>query len=220
MENCRSEADPYLPVRPLLSRRDLIRASFLAAVAAALGPELVFAQDTNSQLTPTAGGEDYSKSLADPNWKPVFLSEQQNETLIALSDVVIPATDTPGAKEALVNRYLDLLISAETAQSQERFTTSLTFIDSECKRLYGVEFRALNAADKVDFLRPWAYPAEESFWMPGATDNSGQQHLGRLKSLIAAAYYSSEIGLRELGWDGSFTHGPFLGCQHSTATHK
>jgi hypothetical protein len=38
--------------------------------------------------------------------------------------------------------------------------------------------------------------------------------------MIAVAYYTSEIGQRELGWDGTFTHGPFQGCEHTTSTHK
>ncbi len=218
MEPHRSEPDSGVP--STLSRRDLIRNTFLAAVAVALGPERVLSQATDSQLTPAARGEDYSKILADPNWKPVFLSAQQNETLIALSNAMIPATDTPGAKEALVNRYLDLLLPAETQKAQEKFVASLSFVESESRRLYGSEFAALNETDKVDLLRPWAYPAEKSDWTEETSDDSGQQNFGRLKSLIAAAYYSSEIGMRELGWDGSVAHGPFLGCQHPPGAHK
>lgn len=49
-------------------------------------------------------GYDASAELARPDWKPVLLDQHQDDTLIALSEAVIPATDTPGAKEALVNR--------------------------------------------------------------------------------------------------------------------
>jgi hypothetical protein len=40
-----------------------------------------------------------------------------------------------------------------------------------------------------------------------------------LKALIAAAYYGSEIGQKELGWDGEITHGPYQGCEHHNTTH-
>jgi hypothetical protein len=46
-----------------------------------------------------------------------------------------------------------------------------------------------------------------------------QEHFGRIKTLIAAAYYGSEIGQKELGWDDEFTHGSYEGCQHQSTTH-
>jgi len=34
------------------------------------------------------------------------------------------------------------------------------------------------------------------------------------QSLIAMAYYGSEIGQKELGWDGESINGPYEGCTH------
>jgi hypothetical protein len=69
-------------------------------------------------------------------------------------------------------------------------------------------------------LTAWAYPSDSDRWIEteGKPD-PGQQHFERLKALIAAAYYGSEIGLKELGWDGEFTHGPYEGCEHQPDTH-
>src|SRR4029077_19500419 len=91
------------PPSPLISRRDLVRAALFASAASALGPAFSFAQAVSSGLTAAALGEDGSKFLTDPNWKPPFLNDQKNAPLIALSDVIIPATATPGAKGAMVN---------------------------------------------------------------------------------------------------------------------
>src|SRR5258708_8856148 len=158
MATYRSESDPRSPAprstSPLINRRDLIRAALLAGASSALGPAFSFAQVVAPELTPAQRGEDASKELADPNWKPVFLKDQQNETLIALSDLIIPATDTPGAKEALVNRYVDLVLAAEPAEFQQKVLSSLNYIDSESKRLYGAEFRSLTAEDQNQLLRP------------------------------------------------------------------
>ena len=44
-------------------------------------------------------------------WKPVLFDAHQNETVIALTDLIILATETPGAKEAQVNRFIDLILS-------------------------------------------------------------------------------------------------------------
>ena len=106
----------------------MLRASVLGGAAAALTP--AFRRQSRarqrtrrrkSELTPAQSGVDASKELKAAEWKPLFLDEHQNETLIVLSDLIIPATDTPGAKEALVNRYIDLVMAAETPEKQQRF---------------------------------------------------------------------------------------------------
>ncbi len=205
---------------PLIKRRDLIRAALFASAASALGPAFSFAQAVSSKLTAAARGEDGSKFLTDPNWKAAFLNDQQNETLIVLSDVIIPATDTPGAKAALVNRYIDLLLSVQPAEFQQQFVAALVFIDTESQRQFGKDFRALAHDDQVSLLTPWAYARQTSQWIEQEEQpDPGHQHFERLKALIASAYYGSEIGEKELGWDGAFTHGPYQGCEHPAATH-
>jgi len=208
------------PPSPLINRRDLVRAALFASAASALGPAFSFAQAVSSGLTPAALGEDGSAFLTDPNWKAAFLSDQQNETLIGLSDVIIPATGTPGAREAMVNRYLDLLLSVQPVEFQRQFVDALAFIDSESQKQFGKDFRSLAGNDQIWLLTPWAYPRQPSHWMEQEEKpDLPQPHFERLKGLIAAAYYGSEIGQKELGWDGSVTHGPYQGCEHSTTAH-
>jgi len=205
---------------PLINRRDLIRAAVFASAASALGTQFSFAQAISSGLTPAARGEDGSKYLSDPNWKPVFLNNQQNETLITLSDVIIPSTDTPGAKAAMVNRYIDLLLSVQPADFQREFVDAFAFIDSQSQKQFTKNFTELGADDQIWLLTPWAYPSDNDRWIKyEGKPNLGQEHFERLKALIAAAFYGSEIGLKELGWDGEFTHGPYQGCEHETGTH-
>src|SRR3954463_1610802 len=193
----------------LINRRDLMRAALFASAASALGAQFSFAQAISAGLTPAARGEDGSQVLTDPNWKAVFLNDHQNETLIALSDVIIPSTDTPGAKAALVNRYLDLLLSVQPTDFQTQFVNALAFIDTESQKQFAKDFRDLASGDQVWLLTAWAYPSDSDRWIEteGKPD-PGQQHFERLKALIAAAYYGSEIGQKELGWDGEFTHRP------------
>src|SRR5215470_14893400 len=120
-----------------VNRRELIRSTLLAAVAAAFGPAFSVAQAVSSELTPAARGEDGSKFLSDPNWKPAFLNQQQNEALIALSDVIIPETNTPGAKAALANRYIDLLASVQPAEFQQELVAALSFVDRTSQEQFG-----------------------------------------------------------------------------------
>src|SRR5262245_55306608 len=128
------------PLSTLFSRRELIRAALFASAASALGPAFSFSQAINSGLTAAARGEDGSKFLSDPHWEPVFLDDHQNKTVIALADVIIPATGTPGAKDALVNRFIDLLLSVQPAEFQKQFTDALTFMDTESQEQFEKNF--------------------------------------------------------------------------------
>lgn len=206
-----------------MKRRDLIRAGVLTGAAAALRPSLTTAQNApqSSELTPAQSGVDASKELAAPGWKPLFLDEHQNETLIVLSDLIIPATDTPGAKEALVNRYVDLLLAAETRETQRAFLNSLGYLDGESIRRYKAAFRYLSREDQDGLLHALAYPRDASEWTgEPAPPDIGHGHFEALKGRIMTAYYSSQIGEKELGWDGAWAHGPYQGCEHPEGDHK
>jgi gluconate 2-dehydrogenase gamma chain len=211
-----------------MKRREMLRASVLVGAAAALRPALSNAQSgaqgtaQPSELTPAQSGVDASKDLSAPGWKPLFLDEHQNETLIILSDLIIPATDTPGAKEALVNRYIDLVLAAETRDTQRAFLNSLGYLDGESRQRFKSAFRYLSAEDQDVLLHALAYPRFGSSWAgdTGPVADPGHAHFEALKERIMTAYYSSQIGEKELGWDGAFAHGPYQGCEHPEGEHK
>jgi hypothetical protein len=209
-----------------MKRRDLLRAGVLTGAAVALRPPRSTAQSgmqdaaQTAELTPAQHGVDASKELAAPGWKPLFLDEHQNETLIVLSDLIIPATNTPGAKEALVNRYIDLVLAADTTENQRAFLSNLAYLDGESIRRYKAAFRYLSRDDQDDLLHALAYPPGGSGWTGEQVSDPGHTHFEQLKTRIGVAYYNSEIGTRELGWDGNFTHGVYQGCNHPEGNHK
>ena len=191
-----------------MNRRDLFRTTLLGTIGVA----------ATAPVTPALEfppGQDAAKELERPDWKPVFLDGHQNETLVALSEVIIPTTDTPGAKAALVNRFLDLLMSVEKAETQRAFLAALSYIDGACMERYQCAFRYLAAEQQIEFLNLLAYPHTHETWGEEAQAFPGYDHFSKLKQSISDAYYSSPIGLKEIGWDGTFPHGVFSGCGHS-----
>lgn len=195
-----------------MNRRELLRTTLLAALcgnpAVAESIERAFAQSS-----------DASKELERADWKPIFLDDHENETLILLSDLIIPATDTPGAKAALVNRFMDLLMSVEIAETQRAFVAALAYLDSACMARYKSAFLYVPHNQQIEFLNLLAYPHSHQTWGEPVEAFPGHMHFEKLKSWIVGAYYSSPIGLKELGWDGTFPHGVFSGCEHSGSEH-
>lgn len=197
-----------------VNRRSLFRAALLGGAVAGLEPASQAQQPLPGQTADSrAHPGDTPPDLSSPSWKPAFLDAHQNETLVAFADRIIPATDTPGASAAQVNRFIDLLLAAETRERQQPFLNSLAFLDGESQRRYGAPFVSLAAGLQNELLEFLAYPSGNSEWTGEAiAANTGHDHFETLKDWIADAFYSSEIGMKSLGWDGNMIHGPFTGC--------
>ena len=204
-----------------MKRRQVLKGSFLGVAGAAVSSFVSGRADALASVAREFPVDaDASRELSRVDWKPVFLDDHQNQTLIVLSDLIIPETESPGAKQALANRFIDLLLAAETPEVQRSFLNSLAFLDGLSIKRQGSGFVHLSKNDQVAMLNLIAYPHTLGTWGEKASEFEGHSHFENLKAWIVRAYYSSEIGMRELGWDGSPIHGDLQGCTHSPSEHR
>jgi glucoside 3-dehydrogenase (cytochrome c) hitch-hiker subunit len=148
----------------------------------------------------------------DPDWKPLFFDDHQNATVEALSELIIPATTTPGAKAALVNRFIDLLLSDEDADKQKQFYAGLAWLDARSIERHNKTFVSLSPAEQTALLTPLADPNNTK-----AEDKPGVEFFEHMKDLTLYGYYTSKIGLeQELEYGGDDFHTEFPGaCTHT-----
>jgi hypothetical protein len=139
-------------------------------------------------------------------WKPKVLSAAQNEVVVTLSELIIPATDTPGAKAALVNRYLDLLLAETEPEGRERFLSGLRWLDEFASKEYGAVFVKLPQAIQIEVLEK--LDTEEA-------PAEGARFFREVKGHTVRIYYQTEIGWKELNKRG-VPRG--FGCSHEA--HK
>lgn len=192
-----------------MNRRQLLRGTIFGA----LGATTAATTASQARARQFPDNFDESKELARADWKPVFLSDHQNQTLIVLSDIIIPETDTPGAKSALVNRFIDLLLEAETHDAQQSFLNSLAYIDGEARSRYGDAFIYLPKDSQIELLHFFAYPNSLQTWGEQKTgEQTGHNHFQNIKGWIARIFFNSEGGMKALGWDGEAPHGTLTSC--------
>jgi len=192
-------------------RRKALKKIALGAGATAAFPILGQSDARPNALSCCGGIVSGARAPAGPNWKPLFFDPHQNETVIALTDLIIPETDTPGAKAALVNRTIDLFLNDEEVDTQRQFLEGLAWIDGRSLRQYGKPFVDLPREQQTALLESLANPENRN-----PEDQPGVRFFEDIKDWTLFGYYTSEIGLeQELQYGGDAYHESFPGaCTH------
>jgi hypothetical protein len=135
------------------------------------------------------------------------LNPHQNDTVVAMIDQIIPATDTPGAKGARVNEFIDVILS-EWASEEERqnFLTGLAGVDKQSNDLFGKNFVDALPQQQVTLLRAM----DESVAVQQARrmrhgntipEDRDKQLRGEFftvfKRITVHGYYTSKVGFHE-----------------------
>src|SRR6185503_11252619 len=82
------------------------------------------------------------------------LNPQQNGMVTTISEIIIPQTDTPGAKAARVNEFIDLILT-EWYDDEEKsiFLTGLAEVDTRTRDLFGKNFVDCGAKSQTEILQ-------------------------------------------------------------------
>jgi hypothetical protein len=131
------------------------------------------------------------------------LTEHQNHTVVALSELIIPETETPGARSARVNEFIDAVIADAEPYARTKFLRGLSWLDDLARRAHGVDFIALTFPQQVGLLTPLS---------DSAGCNDGAEFFSVMKALTITGYYTSRLGMRdEIGDDGTVFFDDYLG---------
>ncbi|HPH21253.1 MAG TPA: gluconate 2-dehydrogenase subunit 3 family protein, partial [Haliscomenobacter sp.] len=156
----------------IMQRREAVRLVTAVFGVSLAVPETVFAR------------------LAEPmdlGIKPKLMTGKQRKTLAAISECIIPKTDTPGAIEAGVPRWFEILLQdCYTAENQKVVLDGLTNLDAECKTKYGGVFAKLKTAQQIEILT-----AMEKAERDAKTRNG---FIRSTKDLVKTCYANSEVG--------------------------
>ncbi len=132
---------------------------------------------------------------------PRTLTAEQNELVATIAELIIPATDTPGARAAGVNEFVDLLLTDWLEdEERDRFLAGLASLDEDCVARVGRPFVDLGVEEQVAFLRPLD---EEAAEIRRAAIAAGQPEIEdppffvMMKEWTLVGYYTSEIGMTQ-----------------------
>jgi hypothetical protein len=191
-----------------INRRQALTQIVAGAVGVASMP--LWVQSLCAQARAEAHTHAAQTTASAAAWSPSVLTPRQNEAVIALTELIIPATETPGAKAALVNRFVDHVLSTADPKERSEFVRGLEWLDDRCRARVGRDVAGAGAAELTAVLTPLAAEGAAA-----AEDAPGIAFFRAIKSMTITGYYTTEIGLRqELGDDGRMVLGAFEGCTH------
>lgn len=145
------------------------------------------------------------------DWKPVYLSENEASIISQIAEIIIPKTDTPGAKEVGVPGFIDLMMKdVYSKEDQDHFKNGMKAFDDEAKKAYGEDsFNDLDAGQQLEFVKKQhdaAIAAEKS-------DNKPKKRpfILMMKELTMLGFFTSEVGATQvLQYDP--VPGAYKGC--------
>jgi hypothetical protein len=192
----------------VVNRRDAIRRLAAGGVGVAALP--VWVESLSAFAVDHADALHAQTKKTAAAWKPKVLTPAQNTAVIALSEAIIPQTETAGAKAARVNEFIDGALAGTSAENREKFLSGLAWVEARAKQDAGKSFAAAPAEEQTKLLT--AISSQAALEGP---DRAGAEFFRAIKAMTITGYYTSEIGMREeLGDDGQMFFAEFKGCTH------
>lgn len=126
------------------------------------------------------------------------LNQHQNLTVVTMAELIIPQTETPGAKAARVNEFIDLLLSDWFEDDDKaNFLAGLADVDTRSQSLFNADFTACNEKQQIQILTALDEEAAHAPPEPPrpARNDVVKEHFFRtFKTLTLHGYYTSQIG--------------------------
>lgn len=221
-----------MPPAPRLDRRTALK--WMLTTAASLGVPALAARDVlpatgapPSSPPPTPGAPAAAGYGTDPalnrdyrpgEFWPLTFDEPQRRAATALCALLIPAEGaTPGAAEVGVPDFLDEWISAPYPEQQKDrplILAGLAWIDAEARRRFGRDFADLAPAQAAAL-------ADDICHAPDAPAGlaEGARFFARFRDLTAGGYFSTPVGMKELGYVGNTPLAEFKGPPPEVLRH-
>jgi hypothetical protein len=192
----------------MINRRAAIKRLTLGGIAVAAAPPWVerlcalAANRPESHLHPHLAPEG--------TWTAQVFDAHQNETVIVLSELIIPQTETAGAKAARVNEFIDTVLADAEESERAGFLSGLEWMDLRSQELFGTDLIGAAPEQQTALLTIVSSPHNRSLG-----DQPGCQFFEAIKRLTITGYYTSSIGMKEeLDDDGSRFFPNYAGCTH------
>jgi gluconate 2-dehydrogenase gamma chain len=152
-------------------------------------------------VTKVNGGHDRQPNEVE-HFKKVstekFLDAHEMATITVLVDIIIPKDETSGsATEAGVPEFIEFIVK-DMPHHQTPLRGGLKWLDLQCMKRYTKAFTDCTSAQQFEMVDEIAFPDKAKPEM-----SQGVAFFNHLRDLTATGFYTSKIGLADIGYMGN-----------------
>jgi hypothetical protein len=186
-----------------ISRRDVLKSLAMGAAATSV------LRVIPAQAAEYAHHMVAAEKAATKVYAPKFFPAHEYKTLQALCQTIIPAdSDSGGAIEAGAPEFIDLLTS-ENTEYQRMLGGGLMWLDGVCSDRYDKAYLDSSPHQQKEILDQIAYRNNA---VTAPSISQGVEFFSFLRNMTADGFFTSEIGIKYLGYVGSTFLKEFPGC--------
>lgn len=130
--------------------------------------------------------------------KEKFFTDHEMATITVLGDIIIPRDEISGsASEAKVPEFIEFIVK-DMPQHQVPMKGGLRWLDLQCMKRFEKSFKDCTLQQQVELIDQIAYPKKAKPEM-----SQGVQFFRLMRDLTATGFYTSEIGIKDVGYQGN-----------------
>ncbi|HEV7782005.1 MAG TPA: gluconate 2-dehydrogenase subunit 3 family protein [Chitinophagaceae bacterium] len=130
--------------------------------------------------------------------KEKFFTEHEFATITVLADIIIPKDDVSGsASDAKVPGFIEFIVK-DMPNHQVPMKGGLRWLDMQCLKRYEKTFKDCSKEQQIELVDMIAYPKKAKPEM-----SQGVKFFSLMRDLTATGFYTSEIGVKDIGYDGN-----------------
>lgn len=140
-------------------------------------------------------------------YQPTFFTAHEYQTVRILVDLIIPKDERSGsATDAGVPEFMDFIVG-DQAGRQTAMRGGLAWLDTECRERFGKTFVDCDDSQRRAVLDDIAWPAKARPQL-----SHGVAFFNSFRDLTATGFWSSKMGVEDLGYLGNTVVPEWKGC--------
>ena len=174
------------------------RRNVLQSLATGVGAVVFASRASAAHVHQVAAVAADSTATAAADSGLLFLDQHSFDTLAVLGEQIVP-----GSRAVKVPEFLDRLLAVESTDTQKRFMQAMGAFERAAREANAAPWKSLTDAQATALLTTISTAPDSDVT---------RQAFDRIKGAVSETYFSTEVGMKELGWNGSMTFTPPSAC--------
>jgi len=190
-----------------MNRRDTLKALGLTTLSAGLlveackpgeNKEAVKEHEGAEPSVDEAGRQPFEVERDKELLKDKFFTDHEMHTITVLADIIIPADEKSGsASDAKVPDFIEFIVK-DIPEHQVPMRGGLRWLDLQCANRFNKSFVDCSEDQRIEMVTEIAYPQKAKPEM-----QQGVIFFNRMRNLTASGFFTSKIGVRDIGYMGN-----------------